>query len=240
MKLLKKYVSKNYIIILFSAVALTFCSSPAESDTLNYSDDLEKVIETTAVEDLSSAEEEGLIFMREEEKLARDVYINLYQKWNLNVFNNISKAEQKHTDAVKMLLDRYGLDDPMQTDDFGVFKNENLQNLYNSLTETGSESIEAALKVGGAIEEIDILDLEKQLNENVDNEDIALVYNNLMRGSRNHLRAFVKNMENQGITYSPQYMTEDEYKAIIESDMERGGNGGHGHGKGKRRGGGRG
>lgn len=224
MNLFVKYISRSSVIIL-SALILTFCSSPMESDTLNKSDDLEKTLESFAVEDLSPMEQEGLLFMREEEKLARDVYVTLYKKWNLNVFNNISKAEQKHTDAIKMLLERYALEDPMISDEFGVFKNEDLQNLYNNLIESGSKSIEAALKVGGAIEEIDILDLEKQINEVVDNEDIKFVYNNLLRGSRNHLRAFVKNMVNQNITYSPQYMTQEAYQVIIDSDMERGGNG---------------
>jgi hypothetical protein len=93
----------------------------------------------------------------------------------------------------------------------------------------GSESLLAGLKVGAAIEEIDILDLEEQLNNVVDNEDIKLVYNNLLRGSRNHLRAFVRNITNQGETYEPQYMNGDAYEEIIKTDMERGGKG-----KGKR------
>ena len=121
----------------------------------------------------------------------------------------------------------------MTSDELGVFKNEDLQNLYNTLKDKGNESIEAALNVGGAIEEIDILDLEKQINEVVDNEDIELVYENLLRGSRNHLRAFVRNIENQALTYEPQYLTQDAYQIIIDSEMEKGGNG---KGNGKRRG----
>ena len=73
-----------------------------------------------------------------------------------------------------------------------------------------------ALKVGATIEEVDIVDLQKHLKEN-DNEDIALVYDNLMRGSRNHLRAFVINLKARGITYSPQYLTQTEYNTIIAS-----------------------
>ena len=37
---------------------------------------------------LSDAEAATLVFMREEEKLARDVYITLYDQWEHPVFNN--------------------------------------------------------------------------------------------------------------------------------------------------------
>jgi len=57
---------------------------------------------------LSESEMQGLILMREEEKLARDVYTTLGEKWDLNIFINIAGSEQTHTDAVKYLLDRYG------------------------------------------------------------------------------------------------------------------------------------
>ncbi|MCB9205959.1 MAG: DUF2202 domain-containing protein [Ignavibacteriales bacterium] len=192
---------------------------------------MEKILESMELEDLSDGEIESLVFMREEEKLARDVYIALYEKWNATVFNNISKSEDKHTNAIKMLLDRYSIEDPAINDEHGVFQNETLQNLYNDLIAKGNESLLEALKVGAAIEEIDILDLQKQINEIVDNEDITMVFNNLMRGSRNHLRAFTKNISAQGETYTPQYLAQEVYDEIINSDIERGGNG---MGKGRR------
>lgn len=49
--------------------------------------------------------------MREEEKLARDVYLTFGEKWGLTLFTNIAKSEQTHTDAVKTLLDRYEIKD---------------------------------------------------------------------------------------------------------------------------------
>ena len=220
------------LLLAIMILGFTFCSSPVESNTLNSSDaDLEKILESMELEDLSDGEIESLVFMREEEKLARDVYIALYEKWNATVFNNISKSEDKHTNAIKMLLDRYSIEDPAINDEHGVFQNETLQNLYNDLIAKGNESLLEALKVGAAIEEIDILDLQKQINEIVDNEDITMVFNNLMRGSRNHLRAFTKNISAQGETYTPQYLAQEVYDEIINSDIERGGNG---MGKGRR------
>lgn len=180
---------------------------------------------------LSDEEIDGLIFMREEEKLARDVYLTLYDYWGLPLFQNISQAEQTHTDSVKTLLDNYGIEDPVVNDQIGVFTNPDLQSLYNQLIEQGSVSVSEALKVGAAIEEIDILDLEERLNQ-TDNADIQQVYNNLLSGSSNHLRAFVSNLERQtGETYVPQFMSQDAYNAIINSGMV-GGQRGQGKGSG--------
>lgn len=85
----------------------------------------------------------------------------------------------------------------------------------------GSNSLRDALEVGAAIEDIYILDLKEYMAE-TDNEDITLVYENLMKESRNHLRAFVSTLEKQGFEYAPQYLSQDEYEDIISSPVERG------------------
>ncbi len=174
---------------------------------------------------MSDTEAEGLLYMREEEKLARDVYQVLYQKWELTIFQNIASSEQTHMDAVKALLDRYNLSDPAADKAVGEFTNSKLQELYDQLVEEGSKSLESALRVGAAIEEIDILDLEERLAQ-TDQADIQLVYENLMKGSRNHLRAFTSTLENRtGKAYQPQYLSQDAYNEIIGAPMERGGHG---------------
>jgi len=184
---------------------------------------LDIALSTTISTELTELEAAGLIFMREEEKLARDVYLTLYDQWQINIFQNIASSEQTHTDAIKTLLDQYGLDDPVVNDEIGVFANPDLQALYDQLIASGSQSLDDALKVGAAIEEIDILDLEKYIAQ-TDNADIQMVYDNLLKGSRNHLRAFVSNMQNQtGTTYQPQYLSQEAYQAIIGSDIESGG-----------------
>lgn len=173
------------------------------------------------VEDLSDQETEHLQLMREEEYLARDVYIYMYNLYNLPVFNNISKAEQFHTSAIKILLDKYDLDDPGENHTPGVFQNETLQNLYNTLIESGSQSLADALVVGATIEDLDISDLEECMTD-VDNEDITLVFSNLTKGSRNHLRAFTRNLDIQNITYTPQYISQEEFDEIVNSSWEIG------------------
>lgn len=171
--------------------------------------------------DLSEAEESGLIFMREEEKLTRDVYMTLYDKWGLRIFSNIAQSEQTHTEAVRDLLVKYDVTDPVTDDSIGVFADPILQNLYDDLVEQGSVSIEEALKVGALIEDLDISDLQEEVAK-TDNEDIQLVYENLMRGSRNHLRAFTKQLESYSESYDPQYLSQDEYDEIVGSERETG------------------
>ena len=164
--------------------------------------------------ELTRAEVDGLLFMIEEEKLAADVYSALDEKWDMRVFENIGRAELTHQAAVKRLLDRYSLPDPRMGE--GEFANETLQDLYNDLVAQGSVSVRDALMAGAAIEEIDILDLEEYMAQ-TDKEDILLVYANLLRGSENHLRAFVNNLERQRVEYTPQYLSEEGYRSIMEA-----------------------
>lgn len=150
---------------------------------------------------LSVDEEAGLQFMREEEKLARDVYLNMYELWGAEIFANISESEQRHMDAVGRLITRYGLTDPIGVDEIGVFENTALTEAYGDLMIRGSESLEAALQVGVDIEELDIADLEEALKE-VSMRSIQRVFNNLLDGSENHFAAFQNAIET-GITDCP-------------------------------------
>lgn len=183
---------------------------------------LTATLATLPVESLSVAEQESLAFMREEEKLAHDVYVHLDGLWRgyTRVFGNIANSESTHTETVRQLLVRYNLSDPAATLAAGVFQNTKIQNLYNQLVTAGSVSLVEGLKVGASIEEIDMIDINSALLE-VDNQDITLVYQSLLKGSRNHLRSFVSNLANQGVTYVPQYMEVADYQAIVTTPIER-------------------
>ncbi len=169
---------------------------------------------------LSKAEKEGIQLMREEEKLAHDVYVFLYEKWNLRIFNNISNAESHHFEAVGYLIETYKLKDNAK-ENAGDFNNKKLQNLYDSLTEKGSESLTAALEVGALIEEVDIDDLQRLLAANPDSV-IAGVYQNLLRGSENHLRAFTGQLESRGAKYTPTVLSETEFNRILAGTHQKG------------------
>jgi hypothetical protein len=135
--------------------------------------------------------------MREEEKLARDVYLTMYELWDAEIFANISESEQRHMDAIKSLITRYGLVDAVIDDAVGIFTNQDFEILYDKLIADGSVSLEEALKVGVRIEELDIADLELALQE-TSMRAVRRVFQNLLNGSYNHLSAFQRNIEASG------------------------------------------
>jgi hypothetical protein len=171
----------------------------------------------------TAAEEEALKLMREEEKMARDLYLNAFDDWNVQIFQNISGSEQRHMDAVKALLTKYSLTDPVLNDGRGLFVNPVIDSIYTLLDQQAGLSKIDALKMGAFVEEFDIKDLRELKEHVVDNIDITLVFDELERGSRNHLRSFYENLQNQGITYVPQVLLQAEFDAIINSPHETGG-----------------
>ena len=138
---------------------------------------------------LTQAEIDGLFYIREEEKLARDSYLTLYDKWHLSIFSMIANSEVMHMSRVKDLLDRYGLADPAAGKGIGEFTNPILQQLYNDLMVQGGKSSTEALKVGVAIEKVDIQDLEKYIAL-TNKTDIIQVFTSLKNASYKHLSVF--------------------------------------------------
>ncbi|MDO9009558.1 MAG: DUF2202 domain-containing protein [Thiobacillus sp.] len=175
----------------------------------------------TTLSSLSTAEKSDLLFMREEEKLARDVYLTLYETWGLPVFSNIASSEQSHMDAVLKLLRTYQLSDPAAGKAIGEFSDPDLQSLYGTLMEKGRLSALDALQVGGIIEETDMNDLVAAI-ERADNADLDSTYENLLCGSRNHLRAFASTIESMTRQpYTAQVIAQDEVDAIVSSPQEQ-------------------
>lgn len=184
---------------------------------------LDSIMNNTPYEVPTAAEEEALKLMREEEKMARDLYLNAFDDWNVQIFQNISGSEQRHMDAVKALLTKYSLTDPVLNDGRGLFVNPVIDSIYTLLDQQAGLSKIDALKMGAFVEEFDIKDLRELKDHVVDNTDITLVFDELERGSRNHLRSFYENLQNQGITYVPQVLSQAEFDAIINSPHETGG-----------------
>jgi hypothetical protein len=199
--------------------------SGAQSEKTTASADavlIDSCINSFPVEPLSAAEIEALNTMREEELLAKDVYVMLYSIYNVPVFNNISKSETQHALAVGTLLLKYGLADPAESHVAGVYVNADLQSLYISLVAQGSTSLISAFTVGATIEDLDIFDLHNHITTDVDNQDILFVFGNLERGSRNHMRAFNRQLKAKGVTYTPQFISQEYFDEIIASPNEKG------------------
>jgi hypothetical protein len=168
---------------------------------------------------LSIEEIAHLTYMLEEEKLARDVYENLFEEWGNPVFGHIASAEQRHMDGVMYVMEAYGLN--VELGENGEFSDPDLAAAYGQLMASGTESELQALYTGALVEEVDIQDLVLALNDS-ENPILQDVFGNLMRGSRNHLRAFAGLIEAQGIVYEAQLLTQDEVDAILDSPRERG------------------
>ena len=196
---------------------------------------LEEVAGEDGVEALTATEKADLVYLREEEKLARDVYRALHARWKIRAFSNIAGSEQRHMDAVAALLDRYGVADAVGKKAPGVFNDSGLQALYTKLVAKGRRSQVDALSVGAGIEDLDIADLRENRSHTA-KEDLLAVYANLERGSRNHMRAFTRLLRGLGESYTPAHLSVEEYREIIDAPHERGHGGGRGDGRGRGRG----
>ena len=199
---------KNYFFITFISILLF--------NLFSYGNTIPTLVP------LTKEEIKDLNYLREEEKLARDVYLYAYEKYQMRIFSNISQSEQTHMNRVLDLLTEYGFSDPASSQQ-GVFTNPELQSLYNSLTAQVDISLVEALKVGATIEDLDIKDIDDFI-ANTTKPDLLNVYNNLVCGSKNHMRAFNRQLKNKEVIYEPQYISKEELNLILS-----GSNGGCGH-----------
>ena len=179
-------------------------------------------------------EQTHLAFMREEEKLARDVYIELSAMYpDHPIFGRIDDSEQRHTDAVKAMIEKYGLDDPSANDNVGVYTGEDygwyFTGKFSQLVDRASVSELEALYVGAFIEELDMMDINQcpmvivETDNGInsvtecgkvytDNTDVANLYASLLDGSDSHLESYVKNIE--------RYIGKGNYRAQVLSQEQ--------------------
>lgn len=230
---MRRYSLISLALFALTTIGLTSCNDgPVAGEAELLIEKSAQLQNLTYADELTDPEKEGILLMREEEKMARDLYLNFNELWESTIFKNIAQSEQNHYDAVYTLIEHYQLTDP-STVIAGTFNNPAISELYEQLNSQGSVSLIEALKVGAYVEEFDILDLEK-LIEASDNAAIQQVYGNLLHGSRNHLRAFTSLLANYGIEYQPQLMEQNDYDLIISSPAETGNGKQNQNGKGFR------
>lgn len=167
--------------------------------------------------------EESLAFehILEEEKLARDVYSALGEVWSIRIFVNIAASEEQHISALVNLGQRYNQDISVVYNEPGVFNSEVFQNYYDDLVDMGVSSLEEALSAGVLVEELDIFDIQESLLF-IENVEFRTVLQNLLKGSRNHLRSFYASLIAVGGDYTPEFLTQEQFDEIVSSPMERG------------------
>lgn len=195
---------KNFfMLVVFGGLLLSSCQKEETANTKN----------------LTEEEKTGLIFTRQEEKLAYDVYRYAFEKYGSPIFDNISRSELTHQGKIQDILDEYNIPNPVENSGPGQFEDESLQNLYQQLTEKVDISLADAFEVGATIEDLDINDL-MELTESSQNAQLKKTYEMLTCGSRNHLRGFTGQLKNLGKDYVPQFLTVDVYNAIINGSHE--------------------
>jgi hypothetical protein len=205
---MKKLQLFRAVPLLVFIMSLTFLSSCTDDDNDN------EIVNQT----ITASDKSALIFMLEEEKLARDTYAYLDGLWSVNQFANIKNSEQTHMNAVENLLIQYNLDYTILP--IGEFANQDLQNLYNQFLIDGAVNTANAFQIGATIEDLDIVDLQSNLDATT-NSAIISVFEMLQCGSRNHLRSFISTIELSGSTYVPQFLTQEEFNLIINSNNEQ-------------------
>lgn len=197
-------VMKNFMLFLLLIIGFTSCQEE-QKPILNNS--------------ISIQEETSLLYMREEEKLAHDVYLHAFRTYGILAFQNIANSESQHVNAVLNLMEIYQINDPLDGSQItGEFTIPEIKTLYQQLIEKVNLSQEDALLVGMLIEDLDIYDLENALLE-TDNAAIQRVYQSLQCGSMNHLRAFENLVSLSNISYAPVYISQSEYDNIINSSQ---------------------
>ena len=138
---------------------------------------------------LTTAQRAELASMAEEEKMAHDVYVALAADFpSLVQFDRIAAAETQHLTTIRLMLDKYGIDDPTTGYDAGEFASDRFNDLYTDLVNSAT-SAAAALEVGVTIEETDIADLKDALS-GLTAPDVTQVYTHLLTASERHLAAF--------------------------------------------------
>ena len=195
-------------IITVSMSFLSACSSDDDANSRNFNTN----------QPLTETDKDALLFMLEEEKLARDTYVYLNNEWSISQFDNIKDSEQMHMNAVENLLTQYNVAYTILP--MGEFEDEILQDLYDQFIIDGTISQANALQIGATIEDLDIVDLEDYINA-TSNTNLIRVFEKLQCGSRNHLRSFVSAIENAGDTYTPQYLSQEDYNSIIAASHEQ-------------------
>ena len=201
-KLIVRVIIMNLLVI--STVVATFAAVPAWAGKGHGS----------GITPLSDDEVVELTFMREEEKLARDVYLLMHDLWSASIFARIATSEQRHMDTMKKMLDKYGLPDPALPAQ-GEFDDDFLQLKYYELIEKGDNSYVDGLEVGAFIEELDMIDIQEAIDVTT-HVDVVNAYQHLLEGSKNHLRAFVGALETQGVIYIPVLISQELFDAIMD------------------------
>lgn len=172
------------------------------------------VNENLSNEVLSNEQKYALAYMWHEEKLARDIYLELYKVQPAKQLYNIAtKSEVVHINLVEQLISSYDINitnlkdykinyskEELSSMEVGKFVIADIQNLYDELKDRGSKSIQSALEVGCLVEVTDVNDLNKYIEITKDKAEIVEVFEKLRTDSYHHYWAFDTGLKNIGVS----------------------------------------
>ena len=171
----------------------------------------------------NGVDEKMLIKMNEEEKMSYDLYSEFYQRWQLDVFDNVRESEFIHVQRIQELMDKYNITYSGSNTNIekGKYSDKELQKLYDDYTVKGCISDICALNTAALMEEHDVIDLRERI-KNQSDEYVIKVFTQLEKATENHLKAFVKNLKQAGVEYTPQVLSQNDYDAIVNPVKEKG------------------
>lgn len=188
---------------------------------------------------IDADEIEFIYALREDEKISRDLALSFAELYpNEQFFRRVANAGTTHIETIEALLDYYEIEYP-KLSARGLFSDEARQEHYDQLLEMGNTE-ENAYRAIAQLEEEDIVAYSEVLND-ISNPNIEIVVSNLLRSSKNHLRAVVRQINRLGGEYRPLLLDEATYDKIVSSAPEKGdryhckggtGDGGRCHGEG--------
>lgn len=137
---------------------------------------------------LSVSQRAELASMAQNEKLAHDLYAQLYQAYHLRLFSNLGAAEAGHLQALRTLMARYGVTDPTAGQAAGHFSTPAVQAAYERLLAQARTSQQTALTVARNLERDAIARCTAALN-GVTAPDARQVMQHLKAAETRHLAA---------------------------------------------------
>lgn len=184
-------------------------------------------------------EQTHLVFICEEEKLARDVYHLFDRRFpDLGVFAELEAGKESSRCAVEKLLRQYRVSIPRVNENVGVFSwgiyGRYFTEKFLVVSNQGSMNPLSALYAGAFLEELNILDIEQcpkvivDIDNGIkdaascgmqytDNPAIRAAYDELLAESRRHLRILVNNIEQRTGpgSYRAQLLKPDELASVL-------------------------
>jgi len=193
----------KFLVILVAALGLAICNqtSAANPQLDQYDQSLDTYMAWQ------------LMYLHDQEKLARDINRTFYYTWGKPIFASIAESEQRHMNVLRAILDYYYLSALVETDEVGVFGAHHHTEAFTDLVNQGEVSLTEAYRAVGYLEEWDIREIRGSIEFT---QDQALIdtFSNLLAGARNHLRVFAARSNSLGYAYQAQMLKQSEVDDI--------------------------